>query len=114
MVRYPLLEAINKQWIVALQLASSYVLLAGAAASLALGYWRSELMGLGFGIGLVATLALSVFGSHAFYNWVQCPACGNRLNRFKNGRKVPAKQAYTQLSAGHQCRHCGWQPTVGA
>jgi hypothetical protein len=114
MVRYPLLEAINKQWIVGLQLASSYILVVGAATSLVLGAWRHELMGLGFGTGVAVSLAMTAYASYAFYNLVQCPACGNRLNRFKNGRRVPAKQAYSQLAAGHRCRHCGWQPSVGA
>ena len=114
MIRYPLLEAVNKQWIVALELVASGVLLSGVVASLALGMWGHELMGLGFGIGVLLSLAVALWQSYAFYNLVTCPSCGKQLNRFKNGKKVPRKQAFTQLRSGYGCRHCGWRPSVGA
>ena len=114
MVRYPLLEATNKQWVVVLELAATGALLLGIVVNFVFAAWRPNLLGLGFGVGLAAFFAMSAFASYAFYNFVKCPSCGNKLNRFKNGKKVPSKQAYTQLKAGHCCRHCGWQPAVNA
>jgi transposase-like protein len=60
------------------------------------------------------SLVLELAAGFSFYNLINCPACGNKLNRFKNGKRVPRKQAYTQLQAGHGCRHCGWSPAAGA
>ena len=114
MKEYPLLQATKKQWIVALEIASTLVLISGAAASLIIAIWIPDLMGLGFGVGVVLSFAMTMTAWFAFYNLVRCPACGKRLNRFKNGKRVPAKQAYTQLQAGHGCRHCGWKPQAGA
>jgi hypothetical protein len=114
MIRYPLLEATKKQWIVALELAANGILLAGVAATFVVAVWRRDLMGIGFASGAAISLAMTLYASYAFYNLVRCPACGGKLNRFKNGKKVPTKQAFTQLKAGHRCRHCGWQPSVGA
>ncbi len=114
MKHYPLLQATNKQWIVALEIWSGYVLLCGAAASLVIAVWSADMMGLGFGAGLVLSFAMSFYARYAFYNLVKCPSCGKKLNRFKNGKRVPSKQAYTQLQVGKRCRHCGWEPAFCA
>ncbi|WP_157798529.1 hypothetical protein [Dyella ginsengisoli] len=113
MKRYALLEATKTQWIVALEIASGYTLLVGVAASFAIASWNKAWMGLGFGAGLILSFIMTLYAGYAFYNLVKCPACGGRLNRFKNGKRVPKKQAFKQLEAGNRCRHCGWGPTVG-
>lgn len=114
MIRYALLEATNTQWVLSLERAANGILLAGIAANFVLAFWRRDLLGVGFGVGLLLSFSTSMYANYAFYNLVRCPACGDRLNRFKNGKKVPNKQAFTQLRAGNCCRHCGWAPSVGA
>ena len=60
--------------------------------------------------GIVVGVALEMFHRWAFYRLVTCPSCGNGLNIYKNGKKVPEKNAYTRLRNMGPCRHCGWEP----
>ena len=82
-------------------------------SSFIIAFWSQDAMGLGFGVGVLLSFAMNLYAGFAFYNFVQCPKCAKRLNRFKNGKRVPKKQAFTQLQAGHHCRHCGWVPALG-
>ena len=109
-VRYALLEAIGKQWIVSVEILATALFGVCIVANFVVGYIWPDLFGLGALVGFVALFAVSLFGREMFYRGVHCPACKNRLNYFKNGKRVPLKQAYTQLRAGGSCRHCGWQP----
>ena len=110
--RYPTLELLRKDWIALLQGYSVFALIAGFIASLILALWRPSLYSYGFGVGLVISIALSIVHYYSFYALIRCPSCGLNLNRFKNGNRVPMKQAYTQLGNGYGCRHCGWKPVL--
>ena len=57
---------------------------------------------------IILGIAASMTHYWLFYYTVLCPQCGNRMNFYKNGKKVPQKNAYTRLDTRGPCRHCGW------
>lgn len=109
--RYPLLEAIGKQWIVGLELWAIAIFGVAVVANFALAFVRPELLGLGVLVGGGIAFSVAFAGNELFYRSVRCPSCTKRLNCFKNGKRVPIKQAFSQLRCGGRCRHCGWQPS---
>lgn len=111
-VRYALLEAIGKQWVVGVDMWAMAFFGVCVVANFAVGYFRPDLFGIVVLVGLPVAFAISFFGDEVFYRGVRCPACKERLNYFKNGKRVPSKQAFAQLREGGRCRHCGWEPTA--
>ena len=112
MKRYPTLEAINMVWVSKFHLLGSIALLGGLVISIVLVLFQQPWAGLGFVIGAALSIVIGVIGQACFYRLVRCPNCHEHLNRFKNGKNVPAKQAWTQLGNGYGCRHCGWKPDM--
>jgi hypothetical protein len=113
MSRYPTLDEINMSWVPVLGVAGPVVLVASVILGLLLAMFRSGLLGPTFGVGLALSLGLALAHGYVFYNHVTCPGCGGKLNKFKNGKNVPMKQAHKQLANGYGCRHCGWRPKRG-
>jgi hypothetical protein len=107
---FPTLRAINMEWVARLYAVELFFLLGGIVLNFWLGSLHHEWFGLAAGAGFALALVVTLVQSYCFYNLVKCPVCRSKLNRFKNGRKVPLKQAYTQLQNGYGCRRCGWTP----
>ena len=111
----PTLKEIGMRWLAILSWIETYSMLGAIVIGLVAGLFVRDATYLSFGagLGLVASFFLGFVYSYIFYNLVKCRHCGKRLNHFKNGKKVPSKQAHTQLKAGFGCRHCGWMPRLG-
>ncbi len=110
----PTLRELGKEWMVALSKAETFALVIGVAPGLsaALIFRDSSYLAIGAGLGLLSAFALGFCYWLAFYNLLRCPVCQGKLNRFKNGNRVPSKQAHAQLNNGSGCRHCGWKPVA--
>ncbi len=110
----PTLRETGKEWMVTLAKAENFSLVIGVAIGFFAGlmFRDSSYLAIGAGIGLIGTFVFGVAHWFAFYNMLRCPACQGKLNRFKNGNRVPRKQAHTQLNNGFGCRHCGWKPVA--
>ena len=111
MPHYPTLRAIRMEWVPKLLWVEMIIFFGSIVVSLALQGWNPRWRGLGVMVGFPLSLLLVFFHWYIFYDSVRCPTCHGKLNRFKNGKRVPIKQAYTQLGNGYGCRHCGWKPT---
>jgi hypothetical protein len=98
------------EWVVQLYFVELFFLLGGIALNFFLGFLHREWFGLAAGVGIALSLVVAIVQAYCFYNLIRCPVCRGYLNRFKNGKRVPRKQAYTQLQNGYGCRHCGWTP----
>lgn len=109
----PTLEVIGKQWILVLARVETYAMVIGILLGFASGMYFREPghLAIGAGLGFATALVSGLAYRFVFYNLLTCPACGGRLNRFRNGKRVPGKQAHTQLRNGFGCRHCGWKPS---
>ena len=110
MKRYETLEAIKMGWVTKVDGVAIFFLPAGAVAWLLIVLWRRDVATDVFITMAAASLAAALIHHLAFYRFVRCPVCHQQLNRFKNGKNVPMKQAYIQLGNGFGCRHCGWKP----
>ena len=98
-------------WVSALDVASTVILIASVALGIALAVFvDGALLVTVVGIGVALSIAAGIANYHVFYNHVNCPRCKGNLNRYKNGKNVPTKQAYSQLANGYGCRHCDWKP----
>jgi hypothetical protein len=110
----PTLRELGKEWMVALAKAETFALVIGVALEFtaALIFRDSSYLAIGAALGLLGTFAFGFICWLAFYNLLRCPACQAKLNRFKNGNRVPSKQAHAELKNGSGCRHCGWKPAA--
>jgi hypothetical protein len=100
------------EWIVKLYWVEMTILLGSIVVNFALGWWNPDWLGWGVMVGFPLAFVVAFIQWYCFYDLVKCPACNGKLNRFKNGNRVPIKQAHTQLRNGYGCRHCGWKPDV--
>ena len=103
------LRAIRKEWIANLKLLAELSCFGSIVVCLLL-FWMNEWDWYVFAFGFLLSFFVEFVHDWCFYNLVTCPQCGGKLNKFKNGKNVPMKQAYTQLGNGYGCRHCGWKP----
>jgi hypothetical protein len=112
MTESPTLKAIRMEWVVTLSTVETFSFLGGIAIGFiaALLGHRSDYLAIGACTGLITSFVLTFVYFYIFYNRVKCPLCHGKLNRFQNGKRVPGKQAHTQLKSGYGCRHCGWKP----
>lgn len=106
------LKAIRMEWVVRLPKLEILFLLGGIVGGVGASFFahNSQYLAIGAGIGFLSSFIVEATYFVVFYNFVKCPECGEQLNRFKNGKNVPHKQAHTQLMQGFGCRHCGWKP----
>ena len=114
MLRSPTLQAIHMEWLSKFSVLEVIFLLGGIAVGLSVSLLlrNSSYLSYGAAFGFITSFLLSAAYFFIFYNFVRCPVCRCKLNRFKNGKRVPSKQAHTQLTSGYGCRHCGWRPDV--
>ena len=111
-MKYPTLQELGLTWIFHLEWISAAVL----PGSIVVGFLlaavsrQEDALGAPTAIGFVVSLLFLFAHHYFFFSRVLCPSCGGKLNRFKNAKNVPVKQAYTQLRNGYGCRHCGWKP----
>ena len=102
---------LRKEWIVSLSKLGSVALVGG----LPIAIFLSLLQIIDFSKVMLVAISLSFISEFiswwATYNLIKCPECGHRLCRFKNGKKMPIKQAYSSLRKGAACKKCGWVPT---
>ena len=102
---------LRKEWIVSLSKLGSVALVGGLPIAILL----SLLQIIDFSKAMLVAISLSFISEFiswwATYNLIKCPECGHRLCRFKNGKKMPIKQAYSSLRKGAACKKCGWIPT---
>jgi DNA-directed RNA polymerase subunit RPC12/RpoP len=103
---------LRKEWIVSLSKLGSVALVGG----LLIAILFSLLQIIDFSKAMLIVILLSFISEFtswwATYNLIKCPECGHRLCRFKNGKKMPIKQAYSSLRKGVACKNCGWVPTL--
>lgn len=106
------LKAIRMEWIIILPKLAMLFLLGGIVGGVAASFfaYNSQYLAIGAGIGFLSSFIVEASYFIVFYNFVKCLECGGHLNKFKNGKNVPRKQAHTQLIQGFGCRHCGWKP----
>jgi hypothetical protein len=65
--------------------------------------WAGATTVLTFGVAFVVALVQRGL----FYRAIRCPRCGHNPNRFKNGKNVPVKAAWTRLAPLTVCPQCG-------
>ena len=97
-------------WISYLEFCSIGVFVISIVVGFLVSAIDASFLGYSVGLGIFISLIIKAIDYYTFYKCVKCPECGGRLNKFKNGKNVPQKQAYTQLQNGYGCRHCGWKP----
>ena len=104
------LQALKMEWIATLEPAALAIFLGSIGVNCVLGFWNPNWFGPGAVVGFPLSLAVDIAGWWCFYNLVKCPQCGGKINKFKNGKNVPRKQAWSQLEKLRCCKHCGWDP----
>ena len=111
-VVYPTLKAIRMEWIITFAQVGNVLLLSCIAIGFLSGLFFKNPSYLAYcaGVGLILSFIFTIAYQIIFFNFVKCPSCHEKLNKFKNGNNVPSKQAHTQLENGFGCRYCGWKP----
>ena len=105
------LTSIRKVWIELLDGFALLFLVAGVAAEMVIRLLGARsYQGFGFGAGAVASFVSALVFHFCFYHLIKCPTCGKKLNKYKNGKNMPTKNAFTALEKGTGCRWCGWTP----
>ena len=106
------LDAIGKQWIAKLEVFGVLLFAAGFVIAIACRLLQFPNGDIAFAAGLVGSLVVTLVFHCLFYHLVKCPTCGKKLNKYKNGRNMPIKNAFTALRKGDGCKWCGWKPTA--
>ena len=107
------LVVLRKQWIPAIDLFGTFLLLLGIVVNFLLALFRIVDLGVGFAFGLAGYIMAEIIYSYSFYHLIKCPDCGHVLTKFKNGKNMPMKQAYTLLKNCSPCCNCGWTANTG-
>ena len=107
---YPTLNQLGMNWVVNFELIGTAVFFFLVLLGFVLPLFGFPYTPMFAGTGLLSMFLLGFIHDQIFYSRVKCPDCNGKLNRFKNGKRVPIKQAHTQLGNGYGCRHCGWKP----
>lgn len=104
------LEVLHKEWIPRLELSSIAVLIGGLLLLMASAIFRVDDLAIGAMLTFATSLILDMLAYWCLYHLIKCPKCGHKLAKFKNGRNMPTKHAYSSFAVGAACRCCGWVP----
>jgi rubredoxin len=69
-------------------------------------FGRTDLLGSAASVFLVVSLVLALLQHYAFYNLIRCPMCSYNPTKFKNGKNMPVKTAWSKLRAYEVCPNC--------